>query len=510
MRFDGLGMTYGALAAAVERVARGLRQIGLSRGDRVAVYLEKRFETVIALFAAAAAGCVFVPVNPLLKARQVTHILRDCNVRVLVTSDMRLESLRKEFSAGSDLLTAILVDEGSDLGRDAVVPVIAWDDLFSKSPGAVPTVGPVDPEGLAALLYTSGSTGMPKGVMLSHRNLCLGAESVSGYLNNDENDRILSVLPLSFDAGLSQLTTAFNVGACCVLLNYLLPGDVVRACAAERITGLTGVPSLWIQLALLDWPADVADGLRYFANTGGYMPRTTLDRLRTIFPSAKPFLMYGLTEAFRSTYLDPAEVDRRPNSIGKAIPYSEILVVRPDGSFCEPGEVGELVHRGPLVALGYWNDPQRTAERFRTAPGQANEAENPEIAVWSGDQVRMDEDGFLYFVGRADDMIKTSGYRVSPTEVEDVLYGTGLVEEIVALGVAHPVLGQAIAVVAVAPEGKALDTAELLEICCKELPAYMVPQCIIECAVLPRNANGKIDRALLASNLVELFKEAGP
>ncbi len=510
LRFNGLGMTYGALATAVAQVARGLRQMGLNRGDRVAVYLEKRFETVVALFAAVAAGCVFVPINPLLKARQVTYILRDCDVRVLVTSGLRLESLREELLAGSDLFAAILVDAGGGLGRDVLMLEIAWDDLLLEHLGTIPTVDPIDPDELAAILYTSGSTGMPKGVMLSHRNLCLGAESVSGYLNNNENDRILSVLPLSFDAGLSQLTTAFNVGACCVLLNYLLPRDVVRACGAEHITGLTGVPSLWIQLALLDWPADAADGLRYFANTGGHMPRATLDRLRATFPSAKPFLMYGLTEAFRSTYLDPAEVDRRPDSIGKAIPYSEILVVRPDGGPCKTGEVGELVHRGPLVALGYWDDPQRTAERFRPAPGQVDGARNPEIAVWSGDHVRMDKDGFLYFVGRADDMIKTSGYRVSPTEVEDVLYETGLVEEAVALGIAHPVLGQAIAVAGVAPEGQALDTAELLEICRKELPAFMVPQCIIEYVALPRNANGKADRTRLASEFAEIFKETGP
>ena len=223
---------------------------------------------------------------------------------------------------------------------------------------------------IAAILYTSGSTGRPKGVVLSHRNLIAGAESVASYLGNTADDVLLAALPLSFDAGFSQLTTAFAVGAHVILMNYLLPGDVPRLCARHGVTGLTCVPPLWIQIAEQKWPEEARASLRYFANTGGRMPKPTLDKLREVFPSAKPFLMYGLTEAFRSTYLDPAEVDRRPDSIGKAIPDAEILVVRPDGSPCDPGEEGELVHRGPHVALGYWNDPARTAERFRPVPGR--------------------------------------------------------------------------------------------------------------------------------------------
>ena len=296
---------------------------------------------------------------------------------------------------------------------------------------------------MAAILYTSGSTGRPKGVVLSHRNLLVGAESVSTYLGNRPDDVILAALPLSFDAGLSQLTTAFASGAHVVLVNYLLPRDVVRLCATHQVTGLTCVPPLWIQLAGETWPEEATRSLRYFANTGGRMPASTLARLREIFPDARPFLMYGLTEAFRSTYLDPAEVDRRPDSIGKAIPNAEVLVLRPDGSQCRPGEEGELVHRGPLVALGYWNDPERTSQRFRPFPSPAPSWRAPEIAVWSGDTVVADEEGFLYFVGRSDDMIKTSGYRVSPTEVEEAAYGTALVRDAVALGVEDAALGAA-------------------------------------------------------------------
>jgi acyl-CoA synthetase (AMP-forming)/AMP-acid ligase II len=240
------------------------------------------------------------------------------------------------------------------------------------------------------------------------------------------------------------------------------------------------------------------------------MPRATLDRLRASLPKSKPFLMYGLTEAFRSTYLDPREVDRRPDSIGKAIPNAEILVVRPNGEPCEPDEHGELVHRGALVAMGYWNDPERTAERFRPAPGQPAGICVPEIAVWSGDVVRRDAEGFLYFIGRRDEMIKTSGYRVSPTEIEDVLYGTGLVSEAVALGIGHPTLGQGIVVVAAPPNGGVLDTPALLQRCREQLPLYMVPLNVVERAELPRSPNGKIDRKSLSQELSGAFQNAAP
>ena len=346
-----------------------------------------------------------------------------------------------------------------------------------------------------SILYTSGSTGRPKGVVLSHRNLIAGAESVSQYLGNTADDVVLAALPLSFDAGLSQLTTAFDVGAHVVLMNYSLPGEVPRLCARHRVTALTCVPPLWIQIAEQKWPAEATASLRYFANTGGRMPKPTLDRLRALFVDAKPFLMYGLTEAFRSTYLDPAEVDRRPDSIGKAIPANEILVLRPDGSRCDPGEEGELVHRGPLVALGYWNDPVRTRERFKPLPVPEDGWRIPEMVVWSGDTVVADEDGFLYFVGRKDDMIKTSGYRVSPTEIEEAAYSTGLVRGAVALGIEDENLGQRVVVI-VTPVDSDHFTADDLsyEFRCR-VPRYMVPSAVLVWDEIPRSPNGKFDRA---------------
>ncbi|MDF2916934.1 MAG: acyl-CoA ligase (AMP-forming), exosortase system-associated, partial [Microbacterium sp.] len=355
----------------------------------------------------------------------------------------------------------------------------------------------VDP---AAILYTSGSTGMPKGVVLSHRNLIVGAESVSTYIGNTSDDVILSVLPLSFDAGLSQVTTAFAVGAHCVLTNYLLPRDIPKLCAQHGVTGLTCVPPLWLQLAEVSWPAETARRLRYFANTGGRMPRATLTRLREVFPEAAPYLMYGLTEAFRSTYLDPAEVDRRPDSIGKAIPNAEILVLRPDGTPCAPGEEGELVHRGALVGLGYWNDPLRTAERYRPIVRPGQEWRTPEMAVWSGDTVVADEEGFLYFVGRRDDMIKTSGYRVSPTEIEEAAYSTGLVRDAVAVGVADDALGQRIVLVATSSD-HSLDVGALTASMRRSLPLYMVPSHVDVREELPRSPNGKFDRSLIKAEV---------
>lgn len=508
LRFDGDGLNYAQFVETVRAAAGGLLRLGLEPGDRVGVYLEKGFEAVIALFATVAAGGAFVPINPLLKPRQVGYILQDCDVRILVTSAYRLEGLAEQLTAAPNLEAVVLTASDAKAGSTSLpFSALAWKDLVSSSEGkAIPQERNGDD--LAAILYTSGSTGLPKGVMISHRNLSVGAKSVSSYLENDANDRILSVLPLSFDAGLSQLTTALYSGACCVLQNYLLPRDVVRICAAERITGITGVPPLWIQLAQLKWPRDASESLRYFANTGGHMPRVTLDRLRAIFPQAKPYLMYGLTEAFRSTYLDPTEVDRRPDSIGKAIPNAEILVVRADGSICDPDETGELVHCGPLVSLGYWNDPERTAERFRPRPGAAGDDVEAQIAVWSGDSVRMDEEGFLYFVGRRDSMIKTSGYRVSPTEVEEIAYASGLIGEAIALGIAHPVLGQAIVVVATPQVGENLDSEALLACYRRDLPGFMVPHRIIARDALPRNANGKLDREALALELSDIFSGA--
>lgn len=500
-------LDYAALATVVSQVAGNLLADGLNRGDRVAVYLEKRIENVAAMFGAAAAGGVFVPVNPLLKSEQVVYILADCNVRVLVTSVDRLRLLSSTLAQCPDLQTIIVVGTYDDLPALDGIKIVVWDSVLDTADSALASAHRNIDADMAAILYTSGSTGKPKGVVLSHRNMIAGANSVASYLNNVPSDRILAVLPLSFDYGLSQLTTAFSVGATVVLINHLLPRDILRAVVAERITGLAAVPPLWIQIANLDWPADCT--LRYLTNSGGAMQRTTLDTLRRALPKATPFLMYGLTEAFRSTFLPPEELDRRPDSMGKAIPNAEVMVLRPDGTVCEPGEAGELVHRGALVSLGYWNDLGKTAERFKPVSSIHHGLPLVEMAVWSGDTVRKDEDGFLYFISRNDEMIKTSGYRVSPTEVEEIVYACDQISEAAAIGVSHPALGQAIVVVALAREGKEMSAADLMAACKPHLPAYMLPAKIIMTqASLPRNPNGKIDRKLLSQQLERTFLES--
>ena len=502
-----LNLNYGDLSADVSRFASGLLGLGLKRGERVAIYLEKRFETVIASFGTPAAGAVFVPLNPLLKPEQVAFILRDCNVRVLVTSPERLALLQQVLEECSDLAHVVVTAPRQEGGsNNGAITECQWQDFLSAPLKPGHRVIDVD---MAAILYTSGSTGKPKGVVLSHRNMVAGAKSVASYLDNGPQDTLLAALPLSFDAGFSQLTTAFHTGARVVLLNYLMPRDVLKAMEREKVTGLTAVPPLYIQLAQLEWPAAVNEHLRYFANTGGRMPRETLNLLRRRAPRASPFLMYGLTEAFRSTYLPPDEVDRRPDSIGKAIPNAEILVLRDDGSPCGPEEPGELVHRGALVGMGYWNDAEKTAERYRLlasdAPGREAGLRLPEYAVFSGDTVRKDAEGFLYFIGRRDEMMKTSGYRVSPTEVEEILYATQLVGECAAFGVDDPSLGHAIHVIATPAGGTgAIDLNALMVECRAHMPAYMVPAGIeVVAGPLPRNPNGKIDRKLLSSQWIE-------
>jgi acyl-CoA ligase (AMP-forming) (exosortase A-associated) len=497
LTFKDSTLTYANLWRQIVNIAAGLNGLGLQRDQRVAIYLDKRVETVTAIFGTSAAGGVFVPVNPLLRPKQVGYTLADCSVSILVTSPERFELLRDELNECKSLEHVVLV--GADAAGAAGIRtnVIAWQALTVDAEGGMlPKSGRIDAD-MAAILYTSGSTGKPKGVVLSHRNLIAGAESVSQYLEITDHDVILAALPLSFDAGFSQISTGFSAGAHVVLLNYLLPEDVVRLCAKHKVTGLTGVPPLWIQLTEKVWPTEATRSLRYFANTGGRLPKATLEKLRSIFPAAKAFLMYGLTEAFRSTYLDPAEVDRRPDSIGKAIPNAEILVVRENGSICNAGEPGELVHRGALVAMGYWKDVERTAERFRPAPSREDGLCITEMAVWSGDVVVRDESGFLYFVGRKDEMIKTSGYRVSPTEIEEVVYETGLVRDAVALGIDDPRIGQHVVLVVSPSEGRQLDPASLLAELRKQLPLYMVPKEVVVKSDLPRSPNGKFDRNLL-------------
>ena len=348
---------------------------------------------------------------------------------------------------------------------------------------------------LAAILYTSGSTGKPKGVMLSHDNVRAGATIVSSYLEITSADRILAVLPFSFDAGLNQLTTAFQQGGTLVLMNFVFARQIVEMLAKEQITGLAGVPTLWSLLAQPNstLQKNTPPALRYITNTGGAMPQSVLRSLRTALPRTRIFLMYGLTEAFRSTYLPPEELDRRPTSMGKAIPDTEILVLNERNELCAPGEVGELVHRGPTVSMGYWRNPEATDGVLRPNPLLPPELGDIERVCYSGDLVKTDEDGFLYYVGRRDTMIKSSGFRISPTEVEEVVFQSGQVRHAAAVGVPDELLGQAVKVFVVPINGDPLDRDALLAFCEDRLPRYMVPKFMEVLDELPKTSSGKVD-----------------
>jgi acyl-CoA ligase (AMP-forming) (exosortase A-associated) len=461
---------FSALDQMVGRLAAALRALGLADGDRIATWLNKTVEACLLPLAAARAGLVYVPINPALKRAQVAHILLDSGARLLIAGEGRLAALET-----GDIPNACSVM------AEAAAKAARFD-----GPGLEKSAH--NPHSLCAILYTSGSTGKPKGVMLSHANLWLGAVSVAAYLGLNANDRTLCVLPLSFDYGQNQLLSTWKAGGCAVPLDYLNARDVARAVEACGITTLAGVPPLWVQLLETPWSAQVASSLNRITNSGGALTPRLVKALQAQFPKADIFAMYGLTEAFRSTYLPPNLLKTNPTSIGSAIPFAEIMVVKPDGSEAGAGEVGELVHAGPLVAQGYWQDEERSALRFKAAPPWSYYGG---MAVWSGDTVCRDTQGLLTFVGRDDEMIKTSGNRLSPAEIEEVAVESGLTSEAVALGVPDEKIGHAIIL---AVRGSSDSEARLRAHLRQELPAFMQPKEILWLEALPRNANGKFDR----------------
>ncbi len=463
-------MTFAELEGAVAAAAGWLAGRGLAAGERVATWLPKTRLACVMPLAAARAGLVHVPVNPALRRAQVAHILADSGAAVLVTQDARAGTLE----AGD-------VPNGCSVVDEAAVP------LASIGPGP----SNADPDTLAAILYTSGSTGRPKGVMLSHANLWLGAISVAHYLGLTPADRVLGVLPLSFDYGQNQLFSTWAAGASVAPLDYLMARDVVKAVERVGATTLAGVPPLWVQLLEADWPAETAGRLARLTNSGGALTPRLVRGLREKFPKADVYAMYGLTEAFRSTYLAPELIDEHPDAMGRAIPFAEVSVRSADGTRAPTGEPGELVHAGPLVAQGYWNDAERSAQRFRVEPDGS-------LAVWSGDTVVEGEDGLLRFVGRDDEMIKSAGNRISPLEVEEAVLAGGEAREAVAVGIADERLGQAIVVVLA---GDVANEAALRARLRTALPSFMQPARYDWRDVLPRNANGKLDRSAIAADV---------
>ena len=488
-------ITYAELDRVTDRLAHVLVGAGVGRLDRVAIFLEKSVDETVAILATSKAGGVFVPVNHLLFPHQLGHILEDCSPKVLVTSGARLAQLGEVVERAPGLACVGVTD-----GPGESTPGVRFLDLPPiGGPGAPagdgpPRIGSVSND-LAAILYTSGSTGRPKGVMLSHANLLAGSRIVSTYLKITDRDRILSVLPFSFDYGLNQLLTGLEHGATVILATFRFPGEIVTAILREEATGLAGVPSFWMLLTQPGSPIhrQPPPSLRYITNSGGAVPRPLYEALRSALPTTEIYLMYGLTEAFRSTYLPPDEADRRPGSMGKAIPDTEIYVVNEHGETCRPGEPGELVHRGPTVSLGYWGQPEVTAKVLRPNPLALPQIGDAERVCYSGDIVKMDDDGFLYFIGRRDATIKCSGHRISPTEVEEILIGTRRVREAAAIGVPDELMGQAVLAVVVAPDDQPVDIAALLAECALKMPRYMIPRRVEIVQSLPKTAHGKID-----------------
>ncbi|CAO4171800.1 AMP-binding protein [Methylorubrum populi] len=466
-------LTYGAFRARVAALAERLRRLGLRPGDRVAILLPKSIRECVAIFAASAAGGVFVPIHPSLRPRQVHHIVADSGARVLLTD--------AGHAAGLDGA----LDDLSDLR-------VLEAEIGSETEASL-TPGEAAPEGLAAILYTSGSTGLPKGVMLSHANLIAGTRIVRTYLGIGPEERILSVLPFSFDYGLNQLLTSVEQGARIVLLSPRLGDDVVRALETHRITVLAGVPTLWTLLTRAAPHLAKADlsALRLVTNSGGSLALPTIARLRARLPHTRIVLMYGLTEAFRSTYLPPDEIDRRPDSIGRAIPETDIVIVTAEGRRAKPGEPGILHHRGPTVSLGYWKRPEDTARVLVPDPFPPSGAA-PGLVCRSGDLVVEDAEGYFRFIGREDTMIKTQGFRVSPTEVEAALMETGAFRAAAVIGLPDPSLGQRIHAVTVPAEG-APGTADVLQSLRKALAPHLVPRTIEAVPTLPTTPNGKVD-----------------
>lgn len=500
--------SYEQVFLSMQSINYWLQQQDLVRGDRIAVYAGKSMEMVASLFACSGAGMVFVPLNPQLKAMQIEHILNDCEPEILITSSQRLQYLLDEnLLAG---VQHVLLLDKLKFKQCTAVPITEIDRLPAADSNLELNQGidefNVSDNDLAAILYTSGSTGMAKGVMISHKNLLLGAQTVCQYLQNHADDRLLALLPFSFDYGLNQLTSAFYCGASVVLLDYLFPQDVIRAISHYKITGLAGVPGFWMQFLKCQWqPRDVAS-LRYITNSGGVLNAKVVNAFQAALPELQIYLMYGLTEAFRSTYLHPDDLLANPQLvqhqvIGKAIPNVCLYVVnRQQHRACRAGEAGELVHGGGLVSLGYWHNKNASEKVYVPLNQLIDDTGSSEIVVCSGDEVYFDEQGYFYFIRRNSDLIKSSGYRISPHEIEAVFLQQQRVQQAVVIAVADKMLGQAVIVFCVLDDYSIPDSVtqrKMLQKIKQQLPNYMHPKQLIFKTSLPVTANGKIDRQQL-------------
>ncbi len=488
-------LTYAEVDRQANCLARSLIDAGVERGDRVVIYLENSVEAVVSIFAALKAGGMFVVANPTTKAKKLTYILNNCRARALITDAVRLEAVA-ECLGELPHLRAIW---SAGIHRNRPVPpmTIFLDAVLENSASEHPLRKGIDID-LAALIYTSGSTGRPKGVMLTHLNIVSAATSITTYLENTADDVILSVLPLSFDYGLYQVLMAFKIGGTVVLeRSFTYPGAVFETMLRERVTGFPIVPTISAILTQMDLRRFAFPHLRYITNTAAALPVSHIRRLRELLPHVKIYSMYGLTECKRVSYLPPDQIDLRPGSIGRGMPNEEVFVVDEYGRRLGPGEVGELVVRGSNVMKGYWELPEETAQMLRQGPYPW------ERVLHTGDLFRMDDEGYLYFVGRKDDIIKTRGEKVSPREVEDTLYGLEAVAEAAVIGIPDPVLGEAIKAVVAVRDGWQLTREQVLKHCADHLEEFMVPKHVEFLHSMPKTPSGKIAKRQLAMAAVE-------
>lgn len=479
-------LSYAEVQRRALAIGGYLRSVGVKKGERVAVLTSKAYEQPLAQLGVLAAEAVIVPISDLLRVAQVEHIVRDCGVRAAIVDHDKVKRL------GPDVADFQLLLAGK--GQSTAQPSIESITGAGFSEFAPHVIGSDN----AAIIYSSGSTGLPKGILLTHRNLWDGARIVSQYLGLQADDRLAQIMSFNFDYGMNQLFSAIHVGAELHLHSFQFPKDVFEFLRANEITTLALMPIFLNRLFdLRFYKPSFAHGihaLRRITTSGGRVPLPTLQAMRSAFPETDIYLMFGLTEAFRSTFLDPDQVDIRPESIGKAIPDVEIMVLDEQGEECPPDQPGELVHRGGVIASGYWNAPEKTAQRFRPWTDASG---NTETVVYSGDLVRRDAEGYLYFIGRRDNMIKTSGHRVSPEEIEQVAETLPGVGAAIVFSRPHDVLGEEIIMVCTPNESGAIDEIELRAAMRERLAAYMVPPVIIvadRLSVTPGN-EGKLDRA---------------
>jgi len=484
-------LSFAALRRRVERAAAGFIAAGLRPGDRVAVLLHRCVDEAVAILATAAAGGIAVPVHGKLKDAQVAHVLADCTPFAVVTSPVRLLALRDPIATLRDQRTFRVGD------APLPMPAAAWAELDADPATLAAPTGRTP----AALLYTSGSTGLAKGIVQDHHNLALGAAIVADYLALAATDHVLALLPFSFDYGLNQLLAALHVGCRVTAADHLGTGELATLFRRHRPTGLAGVPSLWHEVAagLASGALIANDGrsLRYVTNSGGVLRTADSAILRAKWPHVRVFAMYGLTEAFRSAFLDPAEFDRFPDSFGRALPGVELLLVSPDtGAVLQGAATGELVHAGALVAHAYWRRPDDTARRFRPDPRGTGGT-----VVFSGDVVRRDDAGRHFFVGRADRLLKVQGHRVSPDEVAAAVAGQPGVGEVAVFGVDGDAAGHRIVLVVSGDPDDADLRERIARRCRANLPSYMAPAIVRVVREMPHNQNGKIDEAALRARI---------